>query len=56
MTNVRLLWIALGNICLNLALIWSLYQWQVCQRRAAYQALCRQVRELCQQVGKVSDS
>lgn len=53
MTGARLVWLGLGNFCLNLGLIWLLCRWQVSWRRAAYHKLCREARELCLQVGKL---
>jgi len=55
MASARLVWIGLGNIFFNLVMIWLLYRWQVSRRRAAYHTLCREARELCQQVGKFGE-
>jgi len=55
MTTTRLVWIGIGNICLNLAMIRLLYHWQVSRRRAAYHDLCREARELCLQAEKLGD-
>lgn len=53
MSSSSLVWIGLGNVGLNLLLIWLLCRWQIRRRRAAYQALCRQARELCQQAERI---
>lgn len=53
MSSASLIWIGLGNIGLNMVLIWLLYRWQIRRQRAAYQDLCREARGFCQQVGKI---
>lgn len=45
--------IVLANICVNVVLVGLLYRWRVARRQGAYHALRRQVRQLCQQVGKI---
>lgn len=52
MTTFSFGWIFLANICLNLVVMGLLYRWRVSRRQADYHALCRQTRQLCQQVGK----
>ena len=50
MTTTRFICIVMVNFCLNLGMIWLLYRWQISRKRAAFNALCRNSRTVCQQV------
>ena len=53
MSSSSLLWVGLGNLCLNLVSIWLLSRRHVKRRQAAYHELCREAREICQHVERI---
>ena len=50
MSTARFICIVIINLCFNLGMIWLICRWRVMRKRAAYHALCRDSREVCQQV------
>ena len=56
MTTTRFICIVLVNICLNLGMIWLLHRWLIRRKQAAYHALCRNSRTVCQQVKQLEET